>query len=132
MDGAMAAQAASVPAGPPAVSRTTAPSRGSVVYESLPEAVAQEAIAAEPPPAAQGQAQSRLPSANDAAAGGGMPGLHLDLHVYSPRAPERFIFVNSRKYREGDTLTEGPVVEQITPNGAVLSYRGGRFLLTSN
>lgn len=131
MDSAMAAQAAAVPAGPPAVSRTAAPQRGSVVYESLPEAVAQEAIAAEPPPAAQSQ-QPNLPNAGDAAASGGMPNLHLDLHVYAPRPQDRFVFVNSHKYREGDTLAEGPVVEQITQGGAVLNYRGRRFILTSN
>ena len=39
------------------------------------------------------------------------------------------MFVNSRKYREGDALQEGPVVEQITPDGAVLSFRGSRFRL---
>lgn len=131
MDSAMAARAAAVPAGPPAVSRTTAPPRGSVVYEPLPEAVAQQAIAAEtaqaaPPP------QARLPNAGDAAASGGMPNLHLDLHVYSPRPQERFVFVNSHKYREGDTLAEGPVIEQITQTGAVLNYHGNRFILTSN
>jgi general secretion pathway protein B len=131
MDSAMAARAASVPAGPPAVSRTAAPPRGSVVYEPLPEAVARQAIAAEPAPVAESQ-QSRLPNAGDAAASGGMPNLHLDLHVYSPRPQERFVFVNSHKYREGDTLAEGPVIEQITQSGAVLSYRGNRFILTSN
>jgi general secretion pathway protein B len=130
MDGGMAAQAASVPEGPPAVSRAPASQSGSVVYEPLPEAAARAAIAAEraPPP----QNQPKLPTADEVAGSSGMPNLHLDLHVFSQRPQERFVFVNSRKYREGETLAEGPVVEQITPAGAVLNYRGTRFLLTSN
>ena len=46
------------------------------------------------------------------------------------RSQQRFIFVNSRKYKEGDTLQEGPVIEEITPDGAVLNFRGSRFKLT--
>lgn len=58
-----------------------------------------------------------------------LPQLHLDIHVYSSVPAERFVFVNKRKYIEGQNLNEGPSVERITPEGAVLSYRGQRFLL---
>jgi hypothetical protein len=34
------------------------------------------------------------------------------------------------KLREGDSLPEGVRVDSITPEGAVLSYSGARFLLT--
>ncbi|HEX7373987.1 MAG TPA: general secretion pathway protein GspB [Steroidobacteraceae bacterium] len=135
IDAGMAASAASVPAGPPAVSRTPSygsTGGGSVRYESIPQDRISSAIAAEtralPPPAAP--SQPALPSADELIASGGVPPLHLDLHVFSNRPQERFIFVNSHKYREGDALQEGPTVEQITPTGAVLSYRGSRFLLT--
>jgi len=123
IDAGMARQAASVPAGPPAVSPAPA-GRGSVTYQPLPEsaAVAQAAAAS--------VEQAGLPTADEVTARGGVPELHLDLHVYSTRAQERFIFVNSRKYREGETLQEGPVVEQITQGGAVLNYRGSRFVLS--
>jgi general secretion pathway protein B len=63
---------------------------------------------------------------------GGVPPLHLDLHVYANEPQQRFVFVNSRKYREGDTLAEGPVVEQITTDGAVLNFRGSRFKLSND
>jgi general secretion pathway protein B len=63
---------------------------------------------------------------------GSLPALHLDLHVYATQAQQRFIFVNSRKYREGETLAEGPVVEQITADGAVLNFRGSRFKLAND
>jgi general secretion pathway protein B len=121
IDAGMARQAASVPAGPPAVSQAPA-GRGSVEYQALAQsaAIAQSASVE----------QAGLPTADEVTARDGIPELHLDLHVYSTRATERFIFVNSRKYREGETLQEGPVVEQITPGGAVLSYRGSRFMLS--
>ena len=134
LDEDMAAHAASVPQqDSPAVSRTTTipASGGSVRYEPIPQAAVARAVAAEtqsaPPPQ-----HSSLPTADEVSAGGGVPQLHLDLHVYSAKPQERFIFVNSHKYREGDTLQEGPVVEQITQSGAVLNYRGSRFLLTRN
>ena len=140
IDAGMAANAASVPAGPPAVTRTPAyggPGSGTVHYEPIPEAAAARAIAAEmqsqPQTRAQAQAQAAqqaLPTADEMTARAGMPQLHLDLHVYSTRPEERFIFVNSHKYGEGATLQEGPTVEQITQHGAVLNYRGNRFLLT--
>ena len=50
----------------------------------------------------------------------------------STQPQQRFIFVNSRKYKEGDTLAEGPLVEQITPDGAVLNFRGSRFKLSND
>ena len=131
LDADMAAHAASVPQQvAPAVSRaTTIPATGgSVGYQPIPEAAVARAVAAETPSAPP--QHSSLPTADEVSAGGGVPRLHLDLHVFSAKPQERFIFVNSHKYREGDTLQEGPVVEQITQSGAVLNYRGSRFLLT--
>ena len=58
-----------------------------------------------------------------------LPEIHLDVHVYGTKPGDRFIFVNGRKYHEGATLEEGPVLERIRRDGAVLDYRGLRFLL---
>ena len=58
-----------------------------------------------------------------------LPDLHLDIHVYSGQPEERFVFVNMSKYKENATLSEGPVVREITPEGVVLSYQGTTFLL---
>lgn len=58
-----------------------------------------------------------------------LPELRLDIHVYSSAPGERFAFINSRKYTEGQSLTEGPLVEKITQEGVLLSYRGKRFVL---
>ena len=107
----------------PAVRPATTPprSRGKVVYETEP------LTGPDPSPAAA--ATRALPSADDLIAQGGLPPLHLDLHVYAGNPAERFVFVNTRKYREGETLQEGPTIEEITRDGAVLSYRGNRFVL---
>lgn len=59
-----------------------------------------------------------------------LPPLHLDIHVYSEAPAERFIFVNMKKYREGDQLSEGPTINNITDEGVVLRYQGREFLLT--
>ena len=71
-----------------------------------------------------------LPTINDVTAGGtSLPELHLDIHVNSANAAERFVFVNMRKYTEGQALSEGPTVEKINAEGVVLNHHGLRFLL---
>ena len=73
-----------------------------------------------------------VPLYQEAAASGGarLPDLRLDLHVFAARAENRFVMINMHRLREGDSLPEGVQVESITPDGAVLSYKGTRFLLT--
>jgi general secretion pathway protein B len=63
-------------------------------------------------------------------AGTQLPQLRLDLHVFAARPEERFVMINMHKVREGDTLPDGVHVESITPEGAVLSFNGSKFLLT--
>ncbi len=58
-----------------------------------------------------------------------LPDLHLDIHVYSETPEDRFVFINMSKQRENSRLREGPTVEEITPDGVVLEYRGTTFLL---
>jgi len=62
--------------------------------------------------------------------GAHLPQLRLDLHVYSERSQERFVMINMHRLREGDSLGEGGRLEAITPEGALVSYGGSRFLLT--
>jgi general secretion pathway protein B len=70
-----------------------------------------------------------LPSINEINLNGQVPEMHLDVHVYATRPADRFVYVNMRRYREGETLAEGPVIERIRRDGVVLDYRGVRFLL---
>jgi general secretion pathway protein B len=58
-----------------------------------------------------------------------LPEMHLDVHVYATKPADRFVYINMRKYREGNTLQEGPVLEKIRRDGVVLNYQGLRFIL---
>ena len=58
-------------------------------------------------------------------------GLHLDVHVYSELPDQRFVLINMQKYNEGEQLQEGPVVDEITPEDVILSFRGQRFRVQS-
>jgi general secretion pathway protein B len=63
------------------------------------------------------------------AAATGLPELTVDLHIYATEPARRAVFINGHRYTRGARLAEGPLVEDITPDGALLSYRGHRFLL---
>jgi general secretion pathway protein B len=58
-----------------------------------------------------------------------LPQLRLDLHAYAAKPEDRFVLINMKKLREGDSMPEGVKVESITPDGVVLSHQGSRFLL---
>ena len=59
----------------------------------------------------------------------GLPELTVDLHIFTDDPAKRAVFINGRRYVQGARILEGPVVEEITRDGAVLNYRGRRFLL---
>jgi general secretion pathway protein B len=59
----------------------------------------------------------------------GLPELTVDLHIFADEPAKRAVFINGRRYIQGAQIAEGPVVEDITREGAVLSHRGRRFLL---
>jgi general secretion pathway protein B len=89
--------------------------------------VAAPALAA---PSRQPTDDSALPTAAALMAEGvALPRLRLELHAFSERASERYVFINGRKYVEGERLPEGTQLVTITPLGAVLSQYGQRFLL---
>ena len=72
-----------------------------------------------------------LPTAQEVVVSGVLtfPDLHVDIHVYSESREDRFVFINMVKHNEGSRLAEGPLVEEITPDGVVLSMSGTTFLL---
>jgi general secretion pathway protein B len=113
------AGAATVPAGPPVVRQITPPN-----VAPLPAGSTFAARTREP------AHEEMLPTHSSLTASGtNLPDMKLDIHVYSAQPAERFVFVNMRKYVEGQSLSEGPLLERITPDGAVLNQRGTRFLL---
>jgi len=56
-----------------------------------------------------------------------LPPLKVTIHVYSPDESQRILFLNNREYHKGDQIEAGIRVEDIVPEGAVLSYQGERF-----
>ena len=72
-----------------------------------------------------------LPTIHEVLANGTitLPELHVDIHVYSEIAKDRFVFINMNKHKEGTQLAEGPLVKEITPQGVVLNQNGTLFLL---
>jgi len=124
------AGAGTVPEGPPMVRQIEPPA-----VAPLPSGAVFEARQAANPnvQAPRGGAlvgNETLPTFEDLASSGtNLPELHLDIHVNSPKPAERFVFVNMRKYLEGEVLKEGPTVERINAEGVILNQRGMRFLL---
>lgn len=92
---------------PTLIPDTPVSSSGVTYYEAPPTAIDN--------PAAQGAA--------------GLPELTVDLHIFMDDPAKRAVFINGRRYIQGAQILEGPVVEEITRDGAVLNYRGRRFLL---
>jgi general secretion pathway protein B len=85
------------------------------------------------PPPGSATRSSSVPSRDEVLARGTqLPDLRLDLHVYAVDPAQRFVFINMRKLREGESLPEGVRVERITPTGAQLSYRGTPFSIEGN
>jgi general secretion pathway protein B len=58
-----------------------------------------------------------------------LPELRLDLHVYDPDPARRFVFLNMRKLREGESLPEGVRLDAVNQTGARFSYRGTQFTI---
>jgi general secretion pathway protein B len=102
--------------------------------EEMPAATALPIAAPAATPAATPAASrpvGALPTVHEVRAQGRvtLPDLHVDIHVFSEVAGDRFVFINMNRHKEGSQLAEGPLVEEITPDGVVLSMNGVTFLL---
>lgn len=107
----------------PSLASAAGPSTGAVDTEDT-------AVASSPPRVDAPDPTPALPSAAALAAEGiALPSLRLELHAFSTQQRERFVFINGRKYVEGQRLIEGPQLVAIEPAGAVLAHAGRRFLL---
>jgi len=52
---------------------------------------------------------------------------HIDVHVYAEEPARRFVLIDLKKYREGDSLANGAVLEKIGPGSIQLFYQGTHF-----
>ena len=57
-----------------------------------------------------------------------MPTLSISVHAYSHEPKDRLVGINDRVFHEGEDLAPGLRLEEITPNGMILRYKGYRFL----
>ena len=74
-----------------------------------------------------------LPSRDDLlAAGAAIPEANLNMHVYDASPALRFVLLNGQRLREGEVSREGLRVEQILPEGVLLSAGGTSFMLSIN
>ena len=137
-------------ADPVEMAQEPVPERVNNIPVKVPPTTAQPQVReTSPPPAAESAARTsetartiKLPVEKAAAgtpefktfseariAGMQVDDLSLELHVYSSTPAERFVFINMGKYREGETLSEGPRVREIRPDGVLLDYSDMLFLL---
>ncbi len=108
---------------------TTTPTNRAASATPAAPVVKTPAVAPAPPPAET--IQEGLPSLGQLKAAGlvSVAELRVDMHVYAGDAAKRFVFINMKKYREGERLVEGPTIEQITPDGVIMVQQGNRFRL---
>lgn len=76
--------------------------------------------------------ESGLPTYEEAALKTSIPPLHMDLHSYAADPSKRFVLINMRRLYEGQSLPEGPKVESINTDSAIISYNGKRFVLNKD
>ena len=90
-----------------------------------------EPAADRPQPMVDADSSLALPTLNEVRLNDGiaLPDLHLDIHLYSTAVADRFVFINMQRLKEGSVLDAGPRVDEITPDGVILDYRGTRFVL---
>jgi general secretion pathway protein B len=103
---------------------------GTVVNQVSPPVTTPSPAFVKPPaPAAKPVTASSVPEWNDLSlefrSGFKLP--HIDVHVYSDNPDKRFILVDLQKFREGETLDSGAVLEEILPGSVQLYYQGTRF-----
>ncbi|MDP3296056.1 MAG: general secretion pathway protein GspB [Thermodesulfovibrionia bacterium] len=58
-----------------------------------------------------------------------LPNISIRGHIYSNDLTSRIVNINGQIIREGETVTAGLKLEQITEYGVILSYKGYRFTI---
>lgn len=85
-----------------------------------------DAVVADPGPAVSGE-QIPLVSELPAKIRDRLQELKINVHAYYPDPAKSFVFINVRRYRAGDRIgVDGPLLEEIIPDGVVINYGDGR------
>ena len=56
-----------------------------------------------------------------------LPAMTFSFHVYSSTPQQRTIIINNRRMREGEEISSGLVLQQITEDGVILLFAGHRI-----
>lgn len=56
-----------------------------------------------------------------------LPKMSFSMLIYSSKPADRMISINGRMMHEGQEIASGLKLEEITPEGAILNFRGHRF-----
>jgi general secretion pathway protein B len=88
-----------------------------------------EAEPAVPPqPAAPPSGEAKMLSDMPAAYQANFPMISLEVHVYDANPDKRFAIIGGQRYREGQTLPEGPRLLQIVPAGLLVEFHGEKVI----
>ena len=112
----------------PPLIKEPSPEKANRLQESAPSIGKVPKAQATPPPPKIAELPPSL-QALPAAFSRSIPAINLDIHVHSTIPSKRFVLINSKRYREGDQLSEGPLLEAITSDGVILRHQGQRFLI---
>jgi general secretion pathway protein B len=125
-------------------SAVSSPSSGDRLNNAKPDVAKQVLSPKQADPASletlENAAQSKIPSRNMEAPSpavqtkplslrDAVAGMNMSIHLYSENKAERLVFINGKKYFEGDSLEQGIFLESITPEGAVLRSGEERAVL---
>ena len=100
-----------------------------------PSAPAGRAVAPPTPPVPDADVRAPAPAPAPRVANTPAPtspqlqGMKLEVLVYSDNPEDRIVFINGRKYVEGQTVDGGGLVERIDPDGVTLIFEGRRAVL---
>ncbi len=56
-----------------------------------------------------------------------LPDITIAGHFYSPKQSSRVVVINGKMAHEGQAITGGLRLEQVTPDGVIMSFQGYRF-----
>ena len=114
----------SAPAPAPAPLPVTRPAPASVVAPAPAPATRVLPQAPVPPVEALPTLAMLLPAQRE-----GLPPLRLTMHVYDADPSARFVLIDGRRHRQGDTIADGVVLDAIRHDGVVVARGGLRFVV---
>ncbi|WP_271270203.1 general secretion pathway protein GspB [Aliamphritea hakodatensis] len=56
-----------------------------------------------------------------------LPELNFSVHIYSANAASRMVKINGRSYRQGENVSQGLRLDEITRDGVIMTFKAQRF-----